>query len=263
MQNHHCLRAHGLMYHDIQDGPASCSLGKRSYIVSAQSFSEHLRAMAMNIDSAPSIDLGSSHDAAAWAITFDDGSSSALTAADLLEPTGWRAYFFVVSSWIGKSSFLDKRGISELRDRGHIVGSHSLSHPERMSGLPYAIISQEWRKSADELGEMLGHPVRTASVPGGSFSHKVAEAAAEAGIEVLFTSEPISRIHFIRGCTVVGRYVIRNSTDATTVSALAAGQPSACTAQWLEWNSRKLAKSLMGNSYFTVRNRILAGRITK
>ena len=52
----------------------------------------------------------------------------------------------------------------------------------------------EWSESRQRLEDMLGHAVTVGSVPGGYFSRAVAEAAAEAGLQVLFTSEPTTRI---------------------------------------------------------------------
>ena len=51
----------------------------------------------------------------------------------------------------------------------------------------------EWTKSRSVLEDVLGHDVAIASLPGGYFSPTVAETAAEAGLRVLFTSEPVTR----------------------------------------------------------------------
>ena len=251
-------RAHGLMYHGVCNGPDSTSSSRRSYDVSLQTLAQHMQAIGAGANTAPSTSIGPPAAMPQWAITFDDGAESALEAADLLESHGWRAYFFVVSSWIGNRGFLNAQQISDLRDRGHVVGSHSVSHPDPMSGLPYERIVREWRKSVEKLGEVLGEPVKTAAVPGGGYSSKVAAAAAEAGIEVLFTSEPVLMTRRVQDCTVIGRYAIRSSTDAETAAALAAGRRGPCATQWLSWNSKKLTKKLLGDSYYTIRTRILA-----
>lgn len=249
--------AHGLMYHGLYSDPAHGPLGRRPYDVSAHAFAQHLEAIAAGVARAPSTNLGCSSAATQWAITFDDGLASAIKAADLLEAAGWRGYFFIVSSWVGQQGYLSSSQIVELRDRGHVIGSHSSSHPDPMSRLPRASVVDEWRRSVGKLGDILGERVATAAVPGGGYSSKVAAAAAEAGIEVLFTSEPVSKTCCVQGCTVVGRYAVRRSTSAATVAALATGSSSVCGAQWLSWNSKKLAKNLLGSSYYTVRARML------
>lgn len=252
-----------LMYHHIYENGAQEPLGRRSYAISLSAFDAHLDAFLGTVGTAPSTSLVSYAEVPQWAITFDDGAESALPAADLLESAGWRAYFFIVGSWIGNRGFLNAAQITDLRNRGHVIGSHSFSHPDPMSGLPYASMLEEWRRSLETLGEVLGEPIRTAAVPGGGYSLRVAAAAAEAGIEVLFTSEPVSRSRSVQGCTVVGRYAIRSSTDGKSAAALAAGRRSACTRQWLEWNCMKIPKRLLGNSYYTVRTRILSTGRTK
>jgi peptidoglycan/xylan/chitin deacetylase (PgdA/CDA1 family) len=250
-------RAFGLMYHGIHDSSNAGPLDRRSYDVPVRALREQLDAIAASVKMEPSTNLGSSLETTAWAITFDDGVESVLQAAELLEAYDWRAYFFVVSSWIGERGFLTRSQISRLRDRGHVIGSHSFSHPDPMSGLSYANMVQEWRASLDAIGSALGERVTTAAIPGGGYSSEVVAAAAEAGIDVLFTSEPVLRARNVHGCTVIGRYVIRNSTRATTAAALATGRPGARGAQWLDWNSKKLAKKMLGSSYYSIRTRIL------
>jgi hypothetical protein len=259
----HKSYVHVLMYHHLQDKAACESSGGRSYHVSVGSFADHLQALSAAMKTAPSTNLGYQSASSQWAITFDDGAESALLAADLLEAAGWRAYFFIVSAWMGNPGFLNASEVAELRSRGHVVGSHSRTHPEPMSGLRYPDLVKEWRASVKTLSEVIGEPVNTAAVPGGGYSASVAAAAAEAGINVLFTSEPVMKTRLVQSCWVVGRYAIRCSTHPSTTVALAAGRPGACGAQWLGWNSRKLAKRVLGKSYYTIRSRILDQGTTK
>jgi len=85
----------------------------------------------------------------------------------------------------------------------------------------------------------------------------VAAAAAEAGIEILFTSEPTSRAKMVNGCLVVGRYAIRNGTSAQGAAALAAGSPLACAGQCAAWNTRKVAKRILGGRYHSLRDKLI------
>lgn len=250
-------QAHVFMYHGIPGESEGAHLHKRSYDVPAEVFTRHVRALKTRIGQAPSTNLGLAPLSSRWAMTFDDGAESALHAATILESVGWRAYFFVVSSWIGRQGFLDASQIVGLQERGHVVGSHSLTHPDPMSGLPYAQLVREWRESLETLSEILGMRISTAAVPGGGYSREVAAAASEAGVEVLFTSEPTSRIRLMEGCTIIGRYAMRAFTDASAVVDLALGDTRARGGQWLAWNSRKLAKKALGKSYYSLRTRLL------
>ena len=59
-----------------------------------------------------------------------------------------------------------------------------------MGRLSRAQIRQEWRQSRAALGDILGEPPDTASVPGGFVSRDVVREAAAAGYRALMTSEP-------------------------------------------------------------------------
>jgi len=85
----------------------------------------------------------------------------------------------------------------------------------------------------------------------------VAEAAAAAGIEVLFNSEPTSAVERVNGCSVVGRYSIQRGTPAETAARIASGERTPRLRQYLFWNSKKIAKSLGGGYYITVRKSLL------
>jgi len=186
-------------------------------------------------------------------LTFDDGGASAMLIAALLEDYGWRGHFFITTDYIGKPAFLSKDQIRELHARGHVVGSHSCSHPPRMSHCPPAQLQREWFESTRALTEILGAASTVASVPGGYYAKRVAIAAAAAGIEVLFNSEPTVRIDNVAGCRVLGRYSIRQGVSANTVGAIASNHWSPRLRQYVYWNSKKIAKRLGGSYYITLR----------
>ena len=258
-------RVHVLMYHDVpvDAGSIRGPAGQRSYSVSATDLKSHVRAFAQSPGVAPSTcwDLAYGEPLAnRWAITFDDGFDSSPAAAEIVESAGWRAHFFIVTGSIGHPGRMTAGQILELRARGHVIGSHTVSHPDPMSDLSYERLLDEWHGSLGALSDLLGEPVRVASVPGGSLSTEVAASAAEAGIEVLFTSEPISRVYSVEGCTVIGRYAIRGTDSADATAALAAGSPVACASRWLGWNSRKAARRVLGKGYYVIRAAIMESR---
>ena len=148
-----------LMYHDVVPAGLEDSSGfpgrdAALYKVTPERFGAHLDAIAS---------AGTS-----VAITFDDGGGSALLAADALERRGFRGFFFITSNCIGTAGFVDRAALRELHGRGHIVGSHSCSHPLRMGHLPPRRILHEWTESRRAISDLLGADVWAASVPGGS-----------------------------------------------------------------------------------------------
>jgi peptidoglycan/xylan/chitin deacetylase (PgdA/CDA1 family) len=233
-----------LMYHDIATRAQRESVGfpgplAARYKLEPAAFEAHLDAVAATGLEVRTLDGGET--APAVAVTFDDGGASALLAAEALERRGWRGQFFVTSSLIGTRGFLSAEELKELDERGHLIGSHSHSHPTYMGRLTRAQLDDEWTRSRAQIGKILGSPPRTASVPGGYLSREVIAAAAVAGYELLFTSEPTA--HVMHGKLIVrGRYTIWASTPAGVAAAYARGDRLACGRLWLEWNAKKLAK---------------------
>lgn len=181
-----------------------------------------------------------------FALTVDDGGVSYYTLlADRLEARGWRAHCFVTTGAIGRPGFLDARQIRELRARGHVIGSHSVSHPRRFSACGYVEMTREWRDSRAALADILGEDVTTASLPGGAFSRRGALAAAEAGVRVLFTSEPGTRGTDIGGCSVLGRFIVRAGYPPDFAMRVGRLELAARFKEWMLWNAKKPVKALL------------------
>ncbi|MGQ0643331.1 MAG: polysaccharide deacetylase family protein [Gemmatimonadaceae bacterium] len=252
-----------LEYHDIVAGddfnvsgfPGEASA---SYKLAAADFVAHLRAVtSVGTVVVPQTAFSGSAPSRSIMLTFDDGGVSALaTAAPLLEGARCRGIFLITSDYVGRSSFLAADQLRELDQRGHIIGSHSCSHPMRMAACTPEQLAREWRDSAAKLGDIVGHAIDTASVPGGYFSRAVAEAAADAGIRFLFTSEPTKRVSSVAGCRVIGRYTLRRWHPASVAARLVAPSSEARSAQWLRWNVLKLVKRLGGDGYLKLRDRM-------
>ncbi len=235
-----------LMYHDIATPAEREQIGfpgplAARYKLDPAAFEAHLDALAAT-GLAPAPLRSSEDQPPATSITFDDGGASAPAAAAALERRGWRGQFFITTSRIDTPGFASSEVLRELARRGHELGSHSHTHPTYMGRLTRAELDDEWTRSRELLGELLGSPPRTASVPGGFLSEQVIASAAAAGYGLLFTSEPTARVAD-RGLIVRGRYTIWASTPARVAAAYARGERLACGRLWLEWNAKKLAKT--------------------
>ena len=239
-----------LMYHDVVTAGAEDTSGfpgrdAALYKVTAELFDAHLKAVA-----------GGSRPI----ITFDDGGVSAMTAAGALERHGFTGHFFITANYIGMRGFVTAQHLRELRARGHVIGSHSCSHPLRMGHCSWPQLLDEWTRSRSMLSEMLGEDVAVASVPGGDFAPQVAEAAARAGITRLFTSEPTVEPRQAFGLTLLGRFTIQRWTTAETAAALAAGEWLPRARQAVVWNAKKITKRIGGERYLQLRKRLLGHR---
>lgn len=198
-----------------------------------------------------------------WSITFDDGGLSSITAiAPLLERHDWRGWFFIATDYIGQNSFCSADQIRDLHQRGHVIGSHSASHPERISDCSWDELCDEWSRSVAVLSEIVGEPVTTASVPGGFYSASVARAAAEAGIRILFNSEPTTYTSIVDGMLVLGRYNIYRGMPPED-AALLIKSPFRRWRQSAFWNLKKVAKVVARPLYKTVRRKVLSASYSK
>ena len=260
------MQALAIMYHDVVEGGDFESSGfpgegANVYKLRREDFARHLKAIRAAIPAgAVSTIAGYPPPSAPHSIflTFDDGGASFHTPiADMLEPLGWRGHFFITTDRLGQPGFLASGQVRELHDRGHVIGSHSRSHPTRMAALTRREMDREWRESVDRLSGIVGEAVKVASVPGGYYSRQVGESAAAAGIEVLFTSEPTVTAATLGGCLVLGRYVIKRGMGPEWSAGLAAGRGSFRWRQTVLWKAKRVAKSLGGSAYLKLRQAIL------
>jgi peptidoglycan/xylan/chitin deacetylase (PgdA/CDA1 family) len=191
--------------------------------------------------------------------TFDDGGKSAISlVADMLESYGWIGYFFITTDRIGEKGFMNEDDIRELDRRGHVIGSHSHSHPANISSLSDEEIAGEWEKSCSILRDILGKETVCASVPGGYFSNRVKELASRAGIQFLFTSEPNKVIQKDGDIHLVGRYAVTNATDNALVVNLASSTINRHQVfQTAFWNFKKTLKWMLGDTYIRIRKFLL------
>src|SRR5262245_2378429 len=194
------------------------------------------------------------------ALTFDDGGVSAMRAADALERHGFTGHFFITANYIGRRGFVTAQHLRELRARGHVVGSHSCSHPLRMGHCSWPQLVDEWTHSRSILSDVLGDDVVVASVPGGDFAPQVAEAAARAGIAELFTSEPRLEARHAFGLTLRGRFTIQRWTTPEITAALATGAWLPCARQAFVWNAKKIGKRVGGERYLQLRRLLIGHR---
>lgn len=257
------MKAITIGFHDVLD-VESVTPGA-VYTLRLRDFDSHLRAIKECQTEVRTI-----HKFCEWGndvptfITFDDGTVGAYTfGAKLLQDFGWRGHFFVTTDWTGRDGYMDRDQIRDLHYRGHVIGSHSCSHPERMSSLTTRELIREWKESRAILADIVVSPVRTASVAGGYYSRKVAEAAATAGIEVLFTSEPVSSITCVDNCLILGRYTIQSFTPTAESGGIAAGQRWPRWKQSLLWDTKRILKSVGGDSYVTLRRQLLSFAISR
>lgn len=213
------------MFHEVTDDPTSSGFqtpGAMAYRHTPRAFAQCLDQIAA-AGRAPSLITESdlSRPGRHLVLTFDDGGRSALSISEQLAQRGWLGHFFIVTSLIGARTFLAGRDIVAIRRAGHLIGSHSHTHPTIFRGLPFERMTQEWQTSRDMLSELLGEPILSASVPGGDSSARVFESAERAGLRYLFTSEPWLTPRRVGDCWILGRFSAKGRTSPGRIHELA------------------------------------------
>jgi peptidoglycan/xylan/chitin deacetylase (PgdA/CDA1 family) len=261
------VRTVTLLYHDVtaegrHDDSGFPGAGPARYKLDEREFDRHLRALNETTRSSPGrvADVWTAAKSPEWLLTFDDGGSSAVRIAETLARFGWTGHFFITVNRIDSPAFVTKDDVRAIIGLGHIVGSHSYSHPERMSRCSRDELLREWGRSVEVLSEIVGEPVVTGSVPAGYYSKRVARAAAFVGIKALFNSEPVTRVREVDGCVVLGRFTLQRGAPPELAAAIAARKPLPRVRQFASWNVRKAAKSVGGETYLSLRRALLSRR---
>jgi peptidoglycan/xylan/chitin deacetylase (PgdA/CDA1 family) len=153
-------------------------------------------------------------------LTIDDGTAA---AADWLLRRAGRfdvsAVYFVVVDWLdrppprspehayrGLASWQD---VARLRDAGHTLGSHSMSHV-RLASQSHDRVRRELFESRERLATASGRPVEHFAAPFGSISPAVLTVASEAGYTTVSSTVPgVNSPDDIRS-GLLKRYVIRS-----------------------------------------------------
>jgi hypothetical protein len=260
------LNAVALIYHDVTQPGAGATSGRRGagpamYKLDCNRFEAHLNALAevpiaRRGTWSPGLD-----DAAGEPVllTFDDGGISAATEiAPRLERHGWRGHFFVTTRDIGTPGYLDRAAIRDLATAGHVIGSHSASHPDLFAALPGNAQAAEWHESLSVLGDILGTAVRVASVPGGLYDPQVGRIAAEAGLAGLFNSEPTVKSLRCGDCVILGRFSIMQRTEAGEVGQIVNASALRRERHAALWAVKKAVRRVGGERYLRFRRAALA-----
>ena len=260
------MQAVTLLYHDVIKNGDYSSSGFQSgdanfYKIAEDVFIGHVEAIYQKYQlKAGNLSELQNDEHTPFFISFDDGGSCFLNPiADILERFGWVGVFFNSTDYIGTPGFLTRAEVKELADRGHVIGSHSCSHPLKITNCSYIELLAEWSQSKKVLESIIGKEVTTASIPGGFLSKDVEKSAAESGYLSLFTSEPQKKIYSVDGCMILGRYSIAQGVTTKNAVRLANKSFSLYQVwQYAFWNVKKFAKKYCGTFYARFRLKVLS-----
>ena len=230
-----------LMYHDIvTDDDKSSGFQNESafqYKVEKAAFEEQVKALQGK-------DV---------VFTFDDGGESFYTvAAPILEKYAFKGVFFISTNYIGTPGFLTREQVIALAARGHIIGSHSHTHPHNFTILTREEMRKEWQESFDILKDLLGSNQISVSIPNGYSSKMVLKEAVQCGYTEIYTSQPTTKIKLFQKHNVIGRYVVHD--NITTHDILNIATSKGCRMKLaLKWHLLNLVKMVLGGAYDRVK----------
>lgn len=188
--------------------------------------------------------------------TFDDGGISFLTIiAPILEKYNQKGIFFITTQYIDTDLFLTKEQIKELYKRGHIIGSHSHSHPRNISKLADCDLFEEWSQSKKILEAIIGEEIKIASIPNGCGNARVVSQALQAGYDLLYTSEPTMKITRFNELYLIGRYVVYDGMRKNDVMNIVTSK-SRRIIEYLKWSTINLMKMILGDYYSSLKVKI-------
>lgn len=189
--------------------------------------------------------------------TFDDGGESFLTkAAPILEKYGFKGVFFISTKFIGTQGFLTKEQVKALDERGHVIGSHSHTHPEIFTKLSKEEIYEEWRKSYEILKDILGKKDLPVSIPNGYASRTIMEEAIGCGFSDIYTSQPTTKSKLFQKHNVFGRYVVHDNMTTNDVLKIVNGKGYRLKMA-LKWHLLNVVKGVLGESYDAVKAKVI------
>jgi chitooligosaccharide deacetylase len=113
-------------------------------------------------------------------LTFDDGPDPTFTpqVLDLLAQADARATFFIV----GEKATTHPEVVARIRDAGHAIGSHSISHPDPAT-IGFRELTRQYAGGRAQVERVAGRPVRLFRPPMGRWGIRGAIAARRAGVE--------------------------------------------------------------------------------
>ncbi len=121
--------------------------------------------------------------------TFDDGcETDLLAAAPLLREFGFNATFYLTAGFLGTHGYLSADQVRRLDAQGFEIGCHSMTHPY-LSDLTEPELKREIADAKLLIEQIVGHPIKHFSCPGGRYDQRTIKVARLAGFETVANSQ--------------------------------------------------------------------------
>ena len=185
-------------------------------------------------------------------LTFDDGGVSFYTIiASILEKNNLRGHFYIATNRIGTDGFMTEAQILDLYKRGHVIGSHSYSHPSDFRVMPFEQRIKEWETSVERLSIITGSPVTEVSIPNGFLQEGDLKIFKSLGITTIFTSK-LGENRQVDGMKILGRVGIDNGMSAQQILSIIS-RGTAYKKMLLKQKVLSVTKAFLGNHYIKIK----------
>tara|TARA_B100000902_G_scaffold330763_1_gene327879 strand:+ start:1889 stop:2620 length:732 start_codon:yes stop_codon:yes gene_type:complete len=172
-QSGHYMKSRVLLYHDLHDNTRYTNMS-----TSLNLFKIHveiIRSMGFCIVSEITKEEGQIQ------ITFDDGFKGLFENIDIINKLNIPIKLFVISSFIGRNSYLNKNQLISLSKNSLIkIGSHTHTH-RRLTTLSQDIIKYELVYSKSLLEDIVDYSIDDLCYPEGKFNKKVISISNDVG----------------------------------------------------------------------------------
>lgn len=114
--------------------------------------------------------------------SWDDGHKLDTKIADLLEKYSLLGTFYIVCDWVSaREGYLTWEEIRKIKERGHTIGSHTMSHPQDIKRLYDEQLKYEVETSRGILESVIGESISDFCYPRGRYEQRTLNFLAEAG----------------------------------------------------------------------------------
>lgn len=189
-------------------------------------------------------------------LTFDDGYSSNYSIAfRILKKFGFKAHFFLTTSWLNLPGFLTTSQIQEMAAAGMSVGSHGVTHAF-FDDMSESVVSAELLQSKEVIESCVVGGVNAFSAPGGRYNPFVLTTTRKLGYRIFCTSD-FNLLTQKCAEGVVSRMPVKQSTSFQTFKKMANGDRSFVQKQKGIALILDVLKKILGNRAYVALRRIV------
>ncbi len=147
-------------------------------------------------------------------ITIDDGGVGNYNfIMSILDRYQLKAIFFIPTKFINvnnkfSSNYMNPEQIKTLIENGHLIGSHSHSHPVNFAHLSDEEVEFEWKESKQILENICNIKIENCSIPEGIILKKHFDILEKLGYKRVYTSKPTFQFEKYGQLEIHGRFNI-------------------------------------------------------